>query len=157
MILIIGYGNSLRGDDAVGLQIAQAMSQSLKSSDIHVLIANQLMPELVDPIHTAALVVFIDACIGSVPGEVRHENVEPQEEVGSFTHNVSPASLLGAARSLYGTVPAGVLISIVGSQFNYACELSPELQRRLPNITDQVKEIIESSAKVQVYEEFEHA
>ncbi|HVU12737.1 MAG TPA: hydrogenase maturation protease [Phototrophicaceae bacterium] len=157
MILIIGYGNSLRGDDAIGQQMAQAMGQALKHSDIRVLIANQLMPELVDPIRSATLVIFIDACIGVQPGEVRHERVEPQPGTGAFTHHVSPAALLSAARSLYGATPAGVLISIVGAQFDYGCELSPELQRRLPKIADQVKEIIESSARVQVYEEIDFA
>ena len=147
MILILGYGNPLRSDDAVGQQIARALR--FGRGDVEVLTAYQLTPELAEPISRARRVVFIDARVGETPGALFHELVSPQPGAGAFTHNVTPASLLGAANELYGAHPAGLLISVVGADFDYGAELSPLLSRALPGIADQVQAIIEST--VQVY------
>ena len=153
MILIIGYGNPLRCDDAIGQQIAQEMKACLKRNDVEVLLTFQLTPELVENVSCSELVVFIDARIDGTPGEVTQETIKPQAVSGAFTHNVSPRSLLATAYELYGALPKGIMISISGADFSYGCELSPELHEKLPSIADQVKAIIESSARVQVYEE----
>jgi len=157
MILIIGYGNPLRSDDAIGQQIAQTMQDRLERSDVEVQLVYQLTPELVESVSHACLVVFIDARVGGKPGEVIHETLEPRSIAGAFTHNVTPMSLLSAAHDLYGALPDGILISIAGAGFDYGCELSPQLQNLLPLITDEVKTIIESSVNVHIYEETHYA
>jgi hydrogenase maturation protease len=157
MILIIGYGNPLRSDDAIGQHVAQAMQQRLRHTRLQVHISYQLVPELASLIASAKLVVFIDALMGGTTGEVFHQKVMPDKGFGSLTHHVTPGSLLTAAGELYGNVPTGILISITGAKFDYGSELSLELQRKLPNIADQVKAIIEASANVQIYEENNHA
>ena len=106
---------------------------------------NQLTPELAAPISEVQQVVFLDARIGNPPGAVVSEFVaETAGSAGAFTHQVTPSSLLAAARELYGAAPAAILISISGASFEYATELSPVLQARLPQITDQVSAIIAS-------------
>ncbi len=157
MILIIGYGNPLRSDDAIGQQIAQAMKERLSRDDVEVLLALQLTPELVDNVSNAELVVFIDASTDGTPGEVVHEKIRPQSASGAFTHNVTPMSLLATAHEIYGVLTNGIMISISGAGFGYGCELSPQLQEKLPAIAEQVKAIIESSALVQVYRENDYA
>ncbi|MEP7293735.1 MAG: hydrogenase maturation protease, partial [Chloroflexota bacterium] len=67
MILIIGYGNPLRSDDAIGQRIAEMMEKRLKLEAVQVITAYQLTPELVEPIRDAQLVVFIDARVGQRP------------------------------------------------------------------------------------------
>jgi hydrogenase maturation protease len=151
MILIIGYGNPLRSDDAIGQHVARVMQQRLRHTKLQVHTTYQLVPELASLISSAEIVVFIDALMGGTPGEVLHEVVAPTEGVGSLTHHVTPGSLLAAASELYGKAPRGILISIVGEAFHYGSELSPELQHRLPTIAEQVKAIIESSEQVQAY------
>jgi hydrogenase maturation protease len=157
MILIIGYGNPLRSDDAIGQHIAQAMQQRLRHTRLQVHTTYQLVPELANLISTAELVIFIDAQMGGTPGEVLPQIIAPAWSVGSLTHHVTPGGLLAASCELYGKTPRGILISIVGAAFHFGCELSPELQQMLPTITDQVKAIIESSAQVRVYEEADRA
>jgi len=157
MILIIGYGNPLRSDDAIGKQIAQTMKDHLKRSDVEVVLTFQLTPELVENVSHAELVVFIDAKMDGTPGEVIHEAVKPQSLTGAFTHNVTPMSLLATAYELYGALTNGIMISITGAGFGYGCELSSQLQEKLPAIADQVKAIIESSAQVQIYKEHDYA
>jgi hydrogenase maturation protease len=142
VILIVGYGNPLRSDDAVGQRMALILEQRLKAEEIQVMTAYQLTPELVEPIRHVRLVIFIDARVGKTPGTINWQTVAPETGAGAFTHNVSPAILLGAANALYGVTPVGILISIVGATFDYSSELSPELNRMLPILTDQVEEII---------------
>ena len=145
MILIIGYGNPLRSDDAIGQRIAQMMEERLKLEAVKVITAYQLTPELVEPIRDAQLAIFIDARVGSIPGKVIWESIEPQSNVGIFTHNVSPSTLLGAAYELYGVKPAAILISITGFDFEYGSNLSPELNRMLPGIADHIETIIQTN------------
>ena len=148
MMLIIGYGNPLRSDDAIGQRLAQLMEERLKPEAIQVISAYQLTPELVEPIRDAEMVIFIDARVGQRPGKVIWENVAPEMSTGAFTHHVSPGTLLGAADELYAFKPEGILISIVGADFEYGSELSSHLNGMLPEIIDQVEAIIKTNMSV---------
>lgn len=148
MILMIGYGNPLRSDDAIGQHMAQMMEQCLKPETVQVITTYQLTPELVEPIQRAELVVFIDARVGQRPGKVVWENVKPEISTGAFTHHVTPGTLLGAADVLYAAKPEGILISIVGADFDYGSDLSDQLKRMLPEIAEQVEAIIKTNVKV---------
>lgn len=157
MILIIGYGNPLRGDDAVGQYIARLMEQRLRHETTAVITAYQLTPELIEPVSYADMIIFIDARVGATPGMIFCENVVPEVEANAFTHNVSPGTLLGAARELYGTTPDGILISIVGLSFDYSSELSPELSRILPDKANEIEAIIEANTKIYLQQKSHHA
>lgn len=150
MMLIIGYGNPLRTDDAIGQCIARLMEDRLKYETLHVITAYQLTPELVQPIRDAQLVIFIDARVGAVPGKIIWENVEPHFSASVFTHNVSPSTLLGAAQELYGVKPAAILISIIGANFEFGSDLSSDLNRMLPKIADQIEAIIQTNLTSQI-------
>lgn len=157
MILIIGYGNPLRCDDAIGQHLAYAMQTGLPHLLLQVQTCYQLVPELVSSISQAQQVVFIDARVDGTPGDLFHHTVTPDAAAGAFTHHVTPGSLLAAAHELYGKAPNGILISITGASFGYGGELSPELQQKLPALVAQVKALIESSAQFQLEKEKKHA
>jgi hydrogenase maturation protease len=147
-MLIIGYGNPLRTDDAIGQRMAQIMAQRIDDDRLRMITAYQLTPELMEPISQARFVVFIDARVGSIPGEVLWENVEPETGGGAFTHHVSPGTLLGAAQDLYGAAPTGILISIVGADFEYGSELSAAFNKMLPDLAERVESIIKTKISV---------
>jgi hydrogenase maturation protease len=142
VILIIGYGNPLRSDDGIGQRVAGELEHRLNPETVRIQIAHQLMPELVEPIRQAHLVIFIDARVGDTPGTIFQEVIQAQADAAPFTHHVTPASLLAAARELYGAAPTGILISIVGAVFDYGSELSPQLNLLLPTIVERVVEIV---------------
>src|SRR5690606_31971958 len=127
MILVIGYGNPLRSDDAIGQHVAWELMKHFDRSDLLVRIAYQLTPELAEIVSHFETVVFIDARVGSRLGEMVWEEIQPAIGTGAFTHNVTPGALLGAAHELYGRTPSGLLISIVGEVFDYGTDLSPRL------------------------------
>jgi hydrogenase maturation protease len=146
MIMIVGYGNTLRSDDAIGWVLAQQLAQRLESSDVDVRLCllHQLMPELVEQITEASYVIFLDAREGDAPGMIVCERVVAQPHENLFTHFINPAALLGAAQDWYNTAPHALLISVVGTSFEYGDTLAPEINGLLPRILDDVEELIRS-------------
>ena len=68
-LLVIGYGNTLRSDDAVGPRVAEAVRE-LNLPGVRTLSCGLLTPELSDPISQARKVVFVDASMEE-PAEIR--------------------------------------------------------------------------------------
>ena len=67
--LIIGYGNTLRGDDGVGPRVAETVA-ALNLPGVRALVCPMLMPEIADPISRAHTVIFVDAAVDA-PREVQ--------------------------------------------------------------------------------------
>jgi hydrogenase maturation protease len=124
-ILIIGYGNPLRGDDAVGYVAAERLDG---------LARHQLTPELMEPISQAAKVIFIDAKAGGEPGTIEVRALEPAPAAAPFTHFATPEALLAGARKLYGRCPPATLITIAGEDFELGHPLSAPVRKALKKL-----------------------
>jgi len=133
--LIIGYGNPLRGDDGFGWHAAVRLREIIHDAGIEILAVHQLTPELMDPISRARRVIFIDAAVGEDAGKL---TVTALETTGGpaavFTHFATPAALLEGARSLYGAKPEGLLITVVGLDFELGEKLSEPVQLALESL-----------------------
>ena len=139
-ILVIGYGNPLRGDDGAGFEAAERLRGTIADPDVEVLAVHQLMPELMEPASAARRVIFIDAATGSEPGEIRERPVEATAPSNaSFTHHLTPESLLAGARALYGRAPEAWLISIGGADFSCTMELSETVSQRIDTLIAAVE------------------
>src|SRR5208282_5443431 len=112
-ILVVGYGNELRGDDGAGPAAAEALREQLPRQLVEVLAVHQLLPELIERINRARLVVFIDADCDAPAGRVRREQLT-ERHAGSdvIGHQQSPESLLTMARELYGYAPSAILFRV---------------------------------------------
>jgi hydrogenase maturation protease len=141
MILVIGYGNPLRGDDGIGQVLAEQLAAHFAPDVLQTLPCFQLTPELAQPISTATAVLFIDANVHLTPYTVQYQRVLP-ESSGALAHHVTPSSLLALAAQLYGRVPPAGLISIGISQLDYSTELSPTLRECVPHFLDYVEDIL---------------
>jgi hydrogenase maturation protease len=142
-ILIIGWGNPLRGDDAFGWRAAERLSELLQDRDVAVRVSHQLMPEFAEEISRSHLVIFIDAaCDNGLSGEVRFERVEPRRsQTAAFSHQMDPPALLGMTEALYGVCPEAFFFSVVGRSFEHGEELSPEVQSALPVVIERVQAV----------------
>ena len=122
--LILGYGNTLRGDDGAGALAAEAIAaQALPSVDVRVL--HQLLPELAAPIAAADLVIFIDAAVGTA-GQVQCEPVVPAVGLPVLSHRCSPGQLLGlVASTLQRPSPPAWTVSVAGHGFELGAPLHP--------------------------------
>jgi hydrogenase maturation protease len=123
-LLILGYGNPLRGDDGFGWRAAERLAGLGRDADIEVRALQQLTPELAADVARAEQVIFIDARRGLPAGRLMEETLAPAAEA-SFTHRLEPAGLLAAARDLYGRAPRAVVYWVAGESFEYGERLSP--------------------------------
>jgi hydrogenase maturation protease len=134
-ILIIGYGNLLCGDDAVGVHAARELERFFDGDpQVGVVAAQQLTPEMADSVAASSFVLFLDASRSDEPGEISCKRVHPHSEHGSFVHHLSPESLLATAETLYRKVPEAICITVGGSSFEIGDGLSPRVQLRLTEL-----------------------
>ena len=101
--LIIGYGNTLRGDDGAGPRAAEAVS-AMNLPGVHALACPLLAPELADAVSQARVVLFVDAAVDS-PREVRLRELQPSVSAQSLAHAADPAVILALARDVFGHAP----------------------------------------------------
>ena len=128
--LIIGYGNPLRGDDAVGFLAAERLREQIHDPKIEVLAVHQLTPELMEPISQADRVIFIDAAADGEPGEICETRIEG-EAASSFSHIATPEALLAGVQNLFNRSPAAILITINGRDFEIGDWLSEPVVKAL--------------------------
>jgi hydrogenase maturation protease len=103
-ILVIGYGNALRGDDAVGPRAASAVAE-LGWPGVIAKEVTQLTPELAEPLASARLAIFVDARPANGEECVAVRPIEPADPGSVLAHVADPRHLLALARTAYGTCP----------------------------------------------------
>jgi hypothetical protein len=67
-VLVIGYGNTLRGDDGVGYQVAETVAE-WQLPQVRSIAVHQLLPELAADIAEVDLVIFVDAVVATAPAK----------------------------------------------------------------------------------------
>lgn len=139
-VLVIGYGNNLRGDDGFGGHVAAILEQRAISG-IEVISAYQLYPEMAESISQADFVIFVDASVEGDSGTVVQRDLLPTdgEEPLYFLHHLTPASLLYAADQLYGNCPAAALITVTGQCFDCVETLSAPVAATIPEVIQRVE------------------
>jgi len=141
-VLILGYGNPLGGDDAVGWHAAETLASLIRHPAVRVQACHQLTPELAAEASQAAIVIFLDAAADQPPGTVHCRRVLPERSGMLFTHQLSPAALLGLTERLYGRRPEAVLFSVGAHRFTEGAVLSSQVRNALPALLDQVCELV---------------
>jgi hydrogenase maturation protease len=142
-VLIIGYGNPLRADDGVGWQAARRLAELRQDEFVETLALHQLTPELAEPISRADLVIFIDASHDGNPGSWKCERLVAGTTAGnSLAHHFTPASLLTYAQAIFQASPFALVISFSGASFAYREQLTPSVEKALPQVIQHVREQI---------------
>lgn len=146
MILIIGYGNPLRGDDGVGPHIAQLLVDRVTRRDVEVLARHQLTIELAEAISRADQVVFVDAAVNAQPGAIVVKCINPPDASPiAGTHQLDPSLLLAYAREWYGKAPSALLIAIGGAAFDLCESFSLPVQYAVPRVLRLVEGFLRNS------------
>ena len=135
-VLVIGYGSSLRGDDAMG----PAAARRLREYGFEALAVHQLTPEIAERVAAARAVYFLDAAAGVPPGEI---SIQPLERAATrgpqpMGHHASPAALLRLARDAFGANPGAWLIGMGGSSFEIGGDLSEAAERAVSRAIEEV-------------------
>jgi hydrogenase maturation protease len=124
-VLVIGYGNSLRGDDGIGPHLARAV-EAWALPHLRVLAVYQLTPELAEAVAAARRVLFLDAHADANNVPVRVSRLEPAEDSSPSGHSVDPRALLRLARDLYGRAPESYWVTVEARDFGLGEGLSRE-------------------------------
>ena len=119
--LVIGYGNTLRGDDGVGPRVAEQL-EALTGEQMRSLAVHQLTPELSVEIAQAEEVWFVDAWVGGAKPTV--QKLTMASAVPVMDHGWRPEPLLHLAKTLYDAEPTAYHLLIPAQQFDYGETLS---------------------------------
>ncbi len=142
--LVIGYGNSLRGDDGVGPLAAQQVAE-WQLPDVRSLSVHQLTPELAADIAEAESVFFVDACGPTTvqrSSPARIETIKPTEATSRLDHLWCPSVLLHLAKTLYDSEPMAYQILIPAIQFEYGTSISAIASEGLTWALTMLKDIL---------------
>ena len=144
-ILVIGYGNDLRGDDAAGPRAAaQVDAWSLPGVEVRTL--HQLTPELADPLAAADRAIFLDAHPARTGASVRVQHLHPAVPTARLPHTCDPQGLLALARDAVGRWPEAWWITIPATDFAFGAPLSPLAKRGIADALATVRRLLAPSS-----------
>ncbi len=146
-LLIIGYGNTLRRDDGVGVRLAEAVAR-LELPGVTVITRHQLLPEMAEPISQAGAVVFVDAAAEPVARvELRRINPAPGSSAQILAHATEPPSMLALAKQMFGRAPKAWCLPIPAHDFGFGEELSPRAEAGLRTALEMIKSVAADPAQ----------
>jgi hydrogenase maturation protease len=140
-ILVVGYGNSLRGDDGIGPCVADRLA-ARGLPGVGALAVPQLLPELAAELAEVRLVIFVDARVGPPQPEVEVIPLDPAGPADLMTHVGTPQALLALARTVYGTAPEAWCVSVAGQDFDFEEHLSPAGERNAGLAVEKIEAMV---------------
>ncbi len=138
--VIIGYGNTLCRDDAVGPKVAEAIDQ-LSLPGVQTFSRPLLTPELAAPIAEADLAVFVDASVDA-PRLVRLRPLKPAESSEVLGHASTPGILLALARDLFNAKTEAWWLTIPATDLELGEGLSPAAEIAMNEALDQLHQLL---------------
>ena len=142
-LVIIGVGNSLKGDDFAGSLVARRLMSRFNQAARRILVldAEDAPENFTEKIRTfkADTVIFIDSAVmGTPPGTVRLVPLDETEYPYFSTHNV-PLRLLG---TVMGDVESSFLIGIEPRTTEFGEQMSAEVKAACTQVAETVYRVI---------------
>jgi hydrogenase maturation protease len=134
-LLVIGYGNELRGDDGAGPRAARAVA-AWQLPGVEGVAVHQLTPELAARLAEAERVVFVDA--GPDIG-VLTRPIEPSRAARVLGHTEEPGALLALAEVLYGHRPEAWLMTLPAPDLSFGEGLSATAEQGLAEAVGRLR------------------
>ncbi len=144
-ILIYGYGNPSRQDDAMGVLFTDKMevwAKEQKLSNISFETNYQLNIEDANEISEFDIVYFVDASMEPID-DFSITKVESDNAQIEFTmHAISPGVVLDLCNQIYGKIPETYLIHIKGYEWELEFDksLSPKAAENLQKALEYLQE-----------------
>jgi hydrogenase maturation protease len=148
--VVIGVGNAYRGDDAVGLAVAERVRDAVPD-DVVVLECEQEPTRLVDAWDGADVAVVVDACAGDdAPGTVHRFDADdgplPAHVFRSSTHAFGVGDAVELSRAL-GRLPARLVVyGIGGASFAAGAGLSGPVESAVDGVVAAIARDLEGSS-----------
>ena len=142
--LILACGNTLRGDDGVGLWLAEWAERRFSAQPgVRVIADHQWTPELAEDVARAQSVLFIDCSLESEAGiapSKRPFEPSPGLARNTTTHHLGASELLALGRELYNSLPREALQLTIGAGcIDLGEAFSPAVTAALPEACRLIK------------------
>ena len=145
-LLLFGYGNPGRGDDALGPELIARIAQ-MHLAGVECQNDMQLQAEHVTDLNECNQVLFIDADMAC--GEpYEFSEIDASRDYSYTSHAMSPSALLHAYREVYGqNAPHSFLLRIRGYDFELGDPLSDKATDNLEAAMQQVVEFCSTASQ----------
>lgn len=148
--LVIGYGNTLRRDDGVGIAVAEAIAdRSLPG--VRVLCVHQLTPDLAAELATVDRAIFVDAVphTDDEPPRVQVRSLDPHPPNNSLGHSCDPRSILALSELLFDRFPEAYWVLIPAIDFEFGETFSEVTKEAIEVAVRQITQICRGEAFAQ--------
>jgi len=143
-ILLFGYGNLSRGDDALGPLFLEYVESNFDLTKIDLLTDFQLQIEHALDLENRQLVLFIDASVACVNAFYFSE-LTPAKDYSYTTHAMSPAAVLAVYQSIKKqSPPPCFLLAIKGESFELGEGMSANAESNLAAACQFVERLLDS-------------
>jgi hydrogenase maturation protease len=127
-IVVVGVGNSLRGDDGAGVAVAERI-RTRTPEDVDVRICELEPSRLVEALAGADVAFVVDAVSTGAPAGTVHrfdasDSPIPSRDLRSSTHALGIGESLELARALDRLPRRTIVFGVEGSQFLAGAEMS---------------------------------
>lgn len=139
--LVIGYGNSLRSDDGIGLKVAEIVA-NWQLPELRSLSCHQLTPELAADLAQVDVAIFVDASPNLNGKKIELCSLKPVELTQIRSHFSDPRALLSLTQSLYGRYPQAWWLIVPGMNFEIGDRLSPLAEKGIAQGVTQIKNLL---------------
>lgn len=130
-VLVFGYGNLSRGDDALGPLVLDYIEKNIYFEGLEVITDFQLQIEHALDLVNRELVLFVDASV-SCDRAFSFTRLVAEKDKSYTTHAMSPSSVLKVYQDIeHHPPPPCFLLSIQALNFELGTDLSSQAQRNL--------------------------
>jgi len=139
-LLLFGYGNPGRGDDALGPTLIQQIDH-LKLPNVTCLIDMQLLIEHATDLMGVDQIIFIDADMSCIE-PFDFSEVCAEKDSSYTSHTLTPAALLYIYQQIYQcAAPPAFLLRIRGYHFELGAALSEQASRNLQAAINKIQQL----------------
>jgi hydrogenase maturation protease len=141
--LVIGLGNPLRGDDGVGVRVAQILAEQTLPPGVEVVDGGTQGLGLVNLMEGWQRVILVDAAeVGKGPGQFVRFLLDEAQLLGDDQHvSVHAAGLRDAlllAQALKMLPGEIIIFGVQPANLKWDSALSPQVEATLPDLTEAV-------------------
>lgn len=130
-VLVLGYGNPSRGDDALGPFLLDFIERGPTMTGVESITDFQLQIEHALDLEGRELILFVDASV-SCASAFDFLEIHPARDNSYTSHAMSPAAVLQVFESVTGRPPPpSFLLTIQGVNFELGGDLSEQAQINL--------------------------
>lgn len=145
---IIGFGNIFMSDDAIGIKIIEEIKDDPAFKDIDIIDGGTSGIDLIFYLKESKRVIIVDAVdagqdiaeiIKITPEDIQDKSLGV---LNSYSlHNLGLGDVIGIAKKL-GIEDRLVILGIKPKSMEYGEKLTPEIEKKIPYIIEELKKLI---------------